>query len=321
MTGRDRFHRALAGEPTSPPLWGEGIREDVREAWKAQGVPRDRDLDAEFSIDRREQLQPDVRSPRFTIVGPDKDADDPDEKDPARYPDDWENFVARNRDRSWPLGLRIFSGLLLTLGVGEWKSMAPVMLAVADRPDWVADRMDEAAKFSLGVLERAFDELEFDHVVLSEPIASSAAPVVGPHTLRRTCGPAYRRLVAAARARGVKWIVFQSYGNVRPLLHEAAAAGCNVFWIGETYNTGISYEGLRKQFPQTGLVGGILAELLLEVPEMIRREVLRIVPALVRGGRCIPLLDGRVRDHVPFEHYAAYRRALLEAAHDTSLEG
>jgi len=320
MTSRERFLRTLAGEPVDrPPLWGEGIREEVREEWAKQGVPLDRDLDAEFSVDRRELVQPDLRHRRFFL--PPRDDGSPNSEleadDPKRYPGDWVEQARAYRHRDYPVGLRISRGLFLTLSVEDWRTLRPLLYALADEPRRVACLMDEAASFIMKVLERAYDEVSFDYVLLSEPIASNFGPVIGPRSFRAACDRAYRRLIAQARQQSIRWTIFQSYGNAIPLLSEAVGMGCGVYWAGDTLLSRTSYRALRRAFGrELGLVGGIDVGLLLTDTATMEREVRRIVPPLVREGRYLPLLDGRVREYVPFAHYAAYRRVLVQTVEE-----
>ena len=317
MTSRERFLRTLAGEPVDrPPLWEEGIREDVLAAWVEQGAPLD-SLRQEFDYDHRILIQPDISTPRFYVT-PASKADDLPADTPERYPDNWSDLVKTCKDRDFPVGLRISRGLLLTLGVGEWRTLAPVLFACADEPERVAALMNDAARFAVSVLQRAFDEIVFDYVVFSEPIASNAGPVVGPWTFCAVCGDAYRRLVDCVRERDIKWIIFQTYGDARPLLPEALNIGCDVMWIGEQANTGIDYRRLRDSIGiDVGLIGGLENGLLLDDPGEMERTLRRIVPPLIAQGRYLPLLDGRVRDYVPFESYRTYRRTLLDIVADT----
>ena len=314
MTSRERFLGTLAGRPVDrPPLWEEGIREDVIEAWKSQGAPDMGALRDEFAYDQRVLIQPEIRSPRFNILPTDTDSDDPPADDPARYPDDWADIVAACHCRDFPVGLRVSRGLLLTLGVGEWKTLKPVLLALADEPDRAAHLMKEAARFALEVFERAFDDITFDYAILSEPIAGASGPVVGPWTFRRICTGACCMLIEALRQRGVRHIIMQSYGNPLPLLPEAVRMGCTAVWIGETTNTATDVASVRaKVGTGVGIIGGIRPEVLaLGESDMARRLRSELGPAL-HAGRYLPLLDGRVRSDVPFERYRTYRRTLVQ---------
>ena len=325
MTSRERFLRTLAGEPADrPPLGGEGIREDVREEWAKQGYPVDGDLVKDFAIENWETVQPELGHHRFwlTSYGEDNDAFERTATDARRYPEDWDKCVSRCRDRAFPVGLNMSRGLLLTLGVEAWRSLTPVLYAVRDDPDRVAAIMDDAGRFALDVLDRAFSEIEFDYVLLREPIASNYAPVIGPWSFRATCERAYERLIGHAIRRGVRWIVFQSYGNATPLVPEALRVGCNVYWAGEVGLAGTDYLDLRRRFGgELGLIGGIDAALLERDISGMESELRRLVVPLVRGARYLPLLDGRVRANVPFSRYAAYRAELRKIVDEAAGSG
>ena len=305
----------MNGEPVDhPPLWEEGIREDVREAWASQGFPLDTDIDAEFSIDRREVVQPDLGHRSFRLV--DAGAEDAVLDLPAdaseRYPDNWNEMVREYADRDFVVGLRISRGLFLSMGVGEWASLEPLLYAVADDPEGVASRMDAAADFAMAVCARAFNEVDFDYVQFAEPIASNAGPVVGPWTFERVCGGAYRRLVEHARSHGVRRVVFQSYGHLTPLIAPALDMGMDTFWGGDTALGNVPYADLRSKYgPELGLIGGIDAGLLDLDISAVEAGLASVVPPLLASGRYIPLLDGRVREYVPFDRYAAYRNSLV----------
>ena len=63
--------------------------------------------------------------------------------------------------------------------------------------------------------------------------------------------------------------------------------------------------------PSIGLIGGIDTDVLRQGKAEIYRAVEEVLP-LVKQGRYIPLADGRVREDVPFENYAYYRKVLQE---------
>jgi hypothetical protein len=61
MNSRERFLGTLHGDrPDHPPLFSEGIREEVLLSWRTQGLPDGIDLGNLFLYDQFEQLDPDV---------------------------------------------------------------------------------------------------------------------------------------------------------------------------------------------------------------------------------------------------------------------
>ena len=142
MNSRERFLAVIAGEKVDhPPLFPEGIREEVLRAWQRQGLAKGAALGELFHYDEFEQLDPDVYpSPEID------DWSDPerllpilrrrlDADDPRRLPANWKRQAKRWQERDFPLFMRIHPGLLLSLGIGEWRSFAPALLRLVDEPE------------------------------------------------------------------------------------------------------------------------------------------------------------------------------------------
>jgi uroporphyrinogen decarboxylase len=87
--------------------------------------------------------------------------------------------------------------------------------------------------------------------------------------------------------------------------------GFNCLWACEVNTAAMDYRELRKELGRDlRLIGGIDLDVLRQGKEAIKREIEEKVPALLADGGYLPLADGRVRDDVPFENYAYYRRLL-----------
>ena len=70
MTSRERFLRTMRyGRPDRVPYLEEGLRDDVLQRWRAEGLPADADLAAMFHTDRREQIEL-VLEPLAAVAGP-----------------------------------------------------------------------------------------------------------------------------------------------------------------------------------------------------------------------------------------------------------
>ena len=58
MTSRERFLRTMRfGRPDRVPYLEEGLRDDVLQRWRAEGLPADANLATMFHTDRREQIE------------------------------------------------------------------------------------------------------------------------------------------------------------------------------------------------------------------------------------------------------------------------
>jgi uroporphyrinogen decarboxylase len=125
--------------------------------------------------------------------------------------------------------------------------------------------------------------------------------------------PGYQPLLEVLKKWQVKLLILRTYANPRILLPALFQLGFNCLWACETPpGEGMDYRRLREAFGGClRLVGGIDADALRQDRAAIRREMEKVPELLAQGGY-IPLLDGRVREDVPYELYCYYRSILEE---------
>lgn len=318
MTGRERFRETMRrGTPDRVPLFEDGLREDVLQRWRREGLAEDADLSEMFWADRRERIPVDIE-PRPRLEGPVVSRPDVealrerlDPEDPERFPADWAERVEAWRRRDHVLELQLGRGFFLSVGVGDWRTFLPVMYALADRPAVVKDTMKLCGEFAARIAERVLQDVEVDCVIFSEPIGGNDRPLLSPRTYEEFVVPSYRPALEAAKRHGVETVVFVTYANARALLPCVLEAGFNCLWACEVNTEAMDYRDIRREFGRDlRLIGGIDLDVLALVKEAIRREVTGKVPPLLAGGGYVPLADGRVRSNVPFDSYVYYRRLL-----------
>ena len=316
-SSRERFNAAMVDlSSDDPPLWEEGIREDVWDAWNLDGTVLEADLRKRFRYDGREMAEVNLR-PRPAV--PEevseghylrlRDYFRPGE--PERLPEEWTGQVTRWKSRDTALGMVFTRGFFQSLGVHDWRSLEPLMFAMADRPQEVSDGLAAAVEVSSWAIDIVTESADLDFAILSEPIASFHAPVISPDHYRRFVLPYYRRLVDRLRSAGVSVIVTQAFGQVDVLLPLWMDIGVNAFWCSHTVSAGMDYVKLRKEYGRDlRLIGGIDALALCREHADIDRAIERTVPVLLEDGGYLPLLDDRVRPEVPYGNYIHYRERL-----------
>jgi hypothetical protein len=320
VNSRQRFLAILHGEqPDHPPLFLEGLRDDVLQAWRAQGMPASSDLKQLFFHDQFEQLDPDVY-PRPAIADwstPHKllpllrQRLDPD--DPRRLPEDWSKLVKGWKERQHPLFLRIHPGLLLSLGIEDWHSFAPALLRLVDQPDFVRQILAIQADFAARLVEKMLHQVDLDGVVFSEPIAGNHGALISAQMYRAFALQSYKPIFNILHAYHVPAIIWRSYANPTNLLSEVVQYPFNAVWLCETPPGALSLARLRALVgPDITLIGGIDSDVLRQTPQAIQQAITEVQP-LVAQGRFIPLADGRVRADVPYENYLFYRHELEKA--------
>ncbi|UCF93168.1 MAG: hypothetical protein JSW39_03140 [Desulfobacterales bacterium] len=318
MKNRQRFHETMGyGAPDRVPYFEEGIREEVLEVWRTQGLPANADISKMFPADRQIEIALDL-DPRpelqkwpstvcdLAVFRKHLDADDP-----GRRPDNWAELVRTSaRDESVVM-LRVHRGFFLTMGVRAWKRFHELMSLLIEDPELVRQAMEIQGRFAARLVERTLSEIKVDAAVFSEPIGGNGGPLIAPRMYEDFVLKSYEPVLAALRRGGVEIIIFRTYANARLLIPSILKWGFNCLWACEVNLEAMDYADLRREFGRDlRLIGGIDLDALRRGPAAIRREIERTVPQLIADGGYVPLADGRIREDVPFENYRYYRRLL-----------
>jgi hypothetical protein len=318
MNSRERFLETMRfGTPDRVPYFEEGLREGVLEAWRRQGLPRNKNLSQIFSFDKREEIEPDL-DPRPELkrwptsrshldvfrrrLNPD---------DPHRLHKDWAARVQAWKRRDHILTLWVHRGFFLSMGVRNWRRFTEVMLLLKDDPQFVREAMAIRGQFSARLAERVLEEVDIDAAVFVEPIGGTDRPLISPKMYEEFVLTSYEPVLEVIRRHGVETIILLTFANPRLLIPSILKWGFNCLWSSESNMQTMDYRDLRREFGRDlRLIGGIDLDALRHGKGAIQREVKEKVPPLLAQGGYIPLADGRVREDVPFENYAYYRKLL-----------
>ncbi|MDX1413957.1 MAG: uroporphyrinogen decarboxylase family protein [Candidatus Promineifilaceae bacterium] len=320
MNSRQRFNETMSyGNPDRVPFFEEGIRRDVLDTWRKQGMSQGMRLSELVPIDHRLEIFPDLEPypplrqwpENSEALGDFRQRMDP--HDSRRLPDDWPSLLKEHQNREQPLMLRLHRGLYQTLGVSGWKRFAEVNLLLMDKPKLVREILEIQADFAAQLVERILANVTIDAAVFSEPISGNSGPLISPRMFEDFVVTSYLPLLNILDSYNVHTIIFRTYANARILLPIVVRYGFNCLWACEVDPHAMAYAQIRQEFGRDlRLIGGIDTDVLYKDKDTIRHEVFDKVPPLLASGGFIPLADGRVRAIVPFENYIYYRRQLAQ---------
>jgi uroporphyrinogen decarboxylase len=328
MNSKQRFLETMqSGRPGRPPLFDEGQREEVLDAWRLQGMPAGAVLSELFTIDERVEIEPNLYPSPDLAVWPVRleelpaleEALNPD--DPERLPADWDAHVQAWRDCQQTMMLRVHRGFFQSIGVQDWQRFYQTMFLVKDEPHLVRQMLEIQGAFNARVAERILKDVQVDAAVFNEPIGDNNGPLISPRTYRELVLPTLQPIFEVLRGYKVQTIILRAYANVYPLIPDLLRAGFNCLWVVEVRAAAMDYHRLRDEFGRDlRLIGGLDLDVLREGQDAIRREVEEKVPVLLEQGGYAPLLDGRVREDVTWENYHFYRELLTQlcAGQDSS---
>ena len=302
-----------------PPLLDEGIREEVIERWRAEGMPIGKTHVEIFGLTPHEHVDLDLRF-RPEYFGRILDLSARGYRrafhaSPERFPEDWKDTVRRLEGRDHVVCIWASRGFFQALGVGDWPTLEQVLQGVIDHPRKIRNRLTMYGDFCARMLDKALEDVDPEFIILSEPISGNDGPLISPAMFEEFMIPVYERIVSVAKARGCEHILVSTYGNTAQLLPCMIRAGVTILWVSEAAEVPeIDYRSLRRQHgPSLGLIGGIpLSILRSETPEGMERRLREIVPPLMKSGRYLPLAGGRVREEIPWSVYKRYREMLAE---------
>jgi hypothetical protein len=318
MNSRQRFLKTMQfGKADHVPYFEEGIRAEVLQAWRKQGLAADADLSTMFVTDEREEIDLDVYPHPWPKRWPTTRADlkafsrrlDPDDR--TRFPENWEKSIPAWKGHQHVLMMRLHQGFFLSMGVYGWQRFHELMKLIHDDPAFVRAMMQNQAGFVAAIADRALQDVEVDAAVFSEPIGDNHGPLISPRMFEDFVLSTYRPVLDVLRRHQVRIIILRTYANCRLLLPVLLEHGFDCLWACEVNTAAMDYRSLRKEFGQDlRLIGGIDLDVLREGKEAIRREVEEKVPPLLAQGGYVPLADGRVREDIPLENYIYYRQLL-----------
>lgn len=321
MNSRERFLKVMRYEPVDRvPYFEEGIRDEVIEVWKKQGMPENREISTLFETDRREEIFPDLEPRPELNQWPVTRQELADFKrclnpsDPARLPENWNNRIHEYKNREHVVMLRVHRGFFLSMGVSDWSRFLEVIFKLKKDPGFVHEALAIQAQFCASLADKILNDIDVDAAIFSEPIGGNDHPLMSPSMYEEFVLNSYAPLMKVLNHHGVDIIIFRTFGNSRILIPKILKFGFNCLWACEVNVKAMDYRNLRKEFGNDlKLIGGIDLDALRKDKESIRKEIENKVPPLLKQGGYIPLADGRVREDVPFENYVYYRQ-LLKAA-------
>jgi len=320
MTSRTRFRETMFyGSCDRVPYFEEGIRPEVLQKWRQQGMSRKLNRNSVFPSDKRIEIELDLDPHPPFRKWPTSAADlprlrkrlDPDRR--SRLPRNWKKMVRQARESDAVTMLRVHRGFFLSMGIRDWDRFSTLMRLLMDDPDFVRRAMAIQGEFAAALTRRALQDIQIDAAIFSEPIGGNDRPIISPKMYEDMVLRSYEPVLDTLNRAGVRTVIFRTYANARILIPSILRWGFNCLWACEVNIDAMDYRSLRREFGRDlRLIGGIDLDALRHGPEAIRHELTRKVPPLLADGGYVPLADGRVREDVTYENYSYYRQLLKE---------
>ena len=318
MTSRKRFRETLAfGNPDRVPYMEEGIRDEVIDVWRNQGLPPTKTPSQLFPTDYWVEIQPSLDPvPELTrwptrLTDLDGFARRLDPEDTCRMPPDRPRDIHAGPDDAPIRMLRVHRGFFITMGVQQWPRFSALMEHTMTSPDVVKQVMEIQGRFAAHLADRILSQQAVEAAIFSEPIGGNSGPLISPRMYEEFVLSSYRPIMSVLQKHGVPTIIFRTYANARSLIGKILDYGFNCLWACEVNLAAMDYRDLRREFGNDlRLIGGIDLDALRRNRAAIDQELRRKLPPLLSQGGYIPLADGRIREDIRYSDYVYYRSLL-----------
>ena len=234
--------------------------------------------------------------------------------DDARIQEDWPKFRARLKATGEAVQVGVFPwGVFGT--VRDLLGNEQVLYAFYDYPDMVRDIMNTLTNLWLGLYERVAAEVQIDHIHIWEDMSGRQGSLISPAMVEEFMMPCYDRLVAFAKAHGVRIVSVDTDGNCSQLVPIFLKHGVDVVLPFEV-QAGNDIRDYRRQYPTLGIMFGLdkraLAGTLADVDCEIEKTA-----TMIKQGRYVPGFDHLIPPDATWDNFRYAAKQIRALCHQS----
>ena len=224
-----------------------------------------------------------------------------------RYPEEIEKVASCLRNRETPFGIGI-PGPFWTMR--DWCGFEGLCLLMATQPDFVGEMANFWKNFVLSVLDQALEFVTFDYVIISEDMAYKEKAMISPAMVRKFLSPSWTAWSQRLRESGCQIIMLDSDGYIGQLIPLWMESGINATTPIEVA-AGNDIVSFRNHFHRKmAYQGGLDKRAIARGGEVMKKELERVIPPLLKEGGYIPGCDHGVPPDISWPDFLNYCRYL-----------
>jgi hypothetical protein len=229
----------------------------------------------------------------------------------GRFPDDFEERcqVVSSPDYDHVVTFR-FNGPFWQLR--EWLGFENLCIMMIEDPEFIEEMIDFWTDFASQTMSRILQQAAVDCVGICEDMAYKAHSMISPAMTRRFLQPSYNRWVKEIKSKDCPIIDMDSDGYIGELIPIWIESGINCCDPIEVAAGNDILEYRRRFGRQMAYRGGIDKRALAKGGQVMRDEIMRIVPPLIEGGGYIPGCDHGVPPDISWNNFVEYTKLLAE---------
>ncbi|MCM8772719.1 MAG: hypothetical protein NC926_03060 [Candidatus Omnitrophica bacterium] len=249
-------------------------------------------------------------------------------KFPVENLDDWDNMKKRFnpetperidpeiekkaeiiKDRDWVFGIGI-PGPFWQLR--DWCGFENLCIFMAENEDLVFEMANFWKDFVFKLLKKILSKIQIDYVIISEDMAYKGKSMISPNMIRKFLVPVWSQWADLLKNNGCEIIICDSDGYVGEIIPLWIESGINVTSPVEIA-AGNDLIEFRKKFGKNmAYIGGIDKRKIAKGGEILKKEMDKIIPFLIKDGGYIPSCDHAVPPDISLENFIEYSRYLAK---------
>ncbi|MCD6231332.1 hypothetical protein J7K28_01705 [Candidatus Aerophobetes bacterium] len=228
---------------------------------------------------------------------------------PGRFPDDFDKRCQALRLRDYPFGLNI-NGPFWQLR--EWLGFENLCILMVEDPDFIMEMINFWSDFVLKTLEPILKRVKLDYVLFSEDMAYKNHSMISPKMVRKFLLSVYERWVRVLKRSDCPLVGIDSDGYIGELIPLWIEVGINYCLPMEVAagNDIVKYRKIYKD--KMAYIGGIDKRAIAKGGKIIKKEVMRVVPPLLKDGGFIPSCDHGVPPDISWPNFIEYSKLLAK---------
>lgn len=220
--------------------------------------------------------------------------------DEKRITEDWVKFRARLKQTGEAVQVGTFPwGIFGT--VRDFLGNEQVLYAFYDEPEMIRDMMNTLTTLWIGMYERVEAQVQIDHIHIWEDMSGRQGSLISPAMVEGFMMPCYDRIVAFAKAHGVRVVSVDTDGDCSQLVPIFMKHGINMMFPFEV-QAGNDIRAYRRQYPTLGIMHRLDKRCLAGSLADADREVERARWMIQNGGRYIPGFDHLIPPDAKWEN-------------------
>lgn len=186
-----------------------------------------------------------------------------------------------------------------------------MLIGMYEEPEWISDVFDTYLSTSLDLCQRILDAgYEFDGIFWCDDMGYKGSPFFSPTLYRELLKPYHKKAVDWAHERGLV-TELHSCGFIEPLLADIVETGVEMLNPLEI-KAGMDPFKLKSLYgDKLAFHGGINAQLWDNI-ELVKQEMMRIIPAMKEGGGYIFASDHSIPNSVSLQNMTEIAKLAYE---------